>query len=152
MSVNLHASCVSINGKGVLLLGDSGAGKSDLALRLIDDGAKLVADDRAEIFVRAQKLCARAPHSIAGLIELRGIGIIALPFVKSVGVVMAVRLQTRKFPRLPEGAFYTPKPSPGAHAPVPLIVVNAATPSATAQIRAALRAFSAGGFRDTFNE
>jgi len=46
MRVNIHASCVRIRGKGVLLLGASGAGKSDLALEMIDGGAKLVADDR----------------------------------------------------------------------------------------------------------
>ena len=53
--VNIHASCVAIGGKGVLLLGDSGAGKSDLALRLIDEGARLVADDRAELYRRARR-------------------------------------------------------------------------------------------------
>ena len=48
-STQLHATCVSINGKGVLLLGPSSSGKSDLGLRLVDGGAQLVADDRVDI-------------------------------------------------------------------------------------------------------
>jgi hypothetical protein len=151
VTVNIHASCVAIGGKGVLILGESGSGKSDLALRLIDEGAKLVADDGCDLFVRAGKLSAAAPASIAGLIELRGIGIIALPHAKAVPVAMAVRLETRPGPRLPKPAYYVPKPSPGAHAKVPLIVVNASMASAGARIRTALRAFSSKSFRDTFN-
>jgi HPr kinase/phosphorylase len=150
MSANIHASCVALGGKGVLLLGASGAGKSDLALRLIDGGARLVADDRCEIFMRAGKLCARAPQSIAGLIEMRGLGIIALPHAKSVVVAMAVRLGASPT-RLPEPMFYLPPPGVTAVRPVPLIMVKAASASAPARIRAALAAFSQNRFRDTFN-
>jgi HPr kinase/phosphorylase len=150
MSANIHASCVALGGKGVLLLGPSGAGKSDLALRLIDGGARLVADDRCELFVRAGKLCARAPDSIAGLIEMRGIGIIALPHAKSVAVAMAVRLGAGSA-RLPEPVFYSPPPGVKLARPVPLIMVKAVADSAPARIRAALAAFSQGQFRDTFN-
>jgi hypothetical protein len=155
MTVNIHASCVAIAGKGVLILGASGAGKSDLALRLIDEGARedvrLVADDRCELFVRAGKLCARAPASIAGLLELRGIGIVALPYVRSASVAMAVRLHPGTQARLPKPAFYAPPAPLNPRGKVPLIMVNAAAPSAPARIRAALAAFSTGGFRDTFN-
>jgi HPr kinase/phosphorylase len=150
MSANIHASCVALSGKGVLLLGASGAGKSDLALRLIDGGARLVADDRCEIFVRAGKLCARAPGPIAGLIEMRGLGIIALPHVKSVVVAMAVRLGAAPG-RLPEPAFYSPPPGIKPARPVPLIMVKATAASAPARIRAAMAAFSQNRFRDTFN-
>ena len=66
MKTNIHASCVALGNKGVLLLGDSGAGKSDLALRLIDGGAKLVTDDRTDLSVRNGKLFARAPVILAG--------------------------------------------------------------------------------------
>ena len=151
MTVNIHASCVAIVGKGVLILGASGTGKSDLTLRLIDEGASLVADDRCELFVRAGKLCARAPASIAGLLELRGIGIIALPHAAATRVAMAVRLRAGAQARLPKLTFYAPPASLGPRGKVPLIVVNAAAPSASARIRAALAAFSLAGFRDTFN-
>jgi len=150
MIANIHASCVALGAEGVLLLGPSGAGKSDLALRLIDGGARLVADDRCEIFVRAGKLHARAPDSIAGLMEMRGIGIIALPHAKSVAVAMAVRLGPSRA-RLPELMFYVPPTGLKPARRVPLIMVKPATASAPARIRAALAAFSQGRFRDTFN-
>ena len=69
---NIHAGCVVVGRKGVLLLGPSGAGKSDLALRLIDGGARLVSDDRTDLFVKDGKLQARAPASIAGLTTIPG--------------------------------------------------------------------------------
>ena len=157
MSVNIHASCVAIGGKAVLLLGSSGAGKSDLALRLIDEGAKegvrLVADDRCELFVRAGKLCVRAPASIAGLLELRGIGIVALPYVKTAPLAMAVRLwaQNQQRARLPQSGFYAPPAPLKPRTKVPLIAVKPHEASAPARIRAALAAFSHQTFRDTFN-
>jgi serine kinase of HPr protein (carbohydrate metabolism regulator) len=150
MSANIHASCVAFRGKGVLLLGPSGAGKSDLALRLIDGGARLVADDRCALFLRGGKLCARAPASIAGLIEMRGLGIIALPHAKSAAVALAVRLGGNPR-RLPEAAFYEPPAGLAPKMPIPLIQVKAEAASAPARIRAALTAFAAGRFRDTFN-
>ena len=150
MTVNIHASCVAIGGKGVLLLGDSGAGKSALALRLIDGGAKLVADDRCDLFSRAGKLQARAPASIAGLMEMRGIGIVAMPHAKDAPVMLAVRLGKNR-QRLPKPVFYVPPAPLNSLAPVPLIVVNGGDAAAGARIRAALAAFLGGGFRDTFN-
>jgi HPr kinase/phosphorylase len=150
MNANIHASCVALGAKGVLLLGPSGAGKSDLALRLIDSGARLVADDRCEIFVRAGKLCVRAPESIAGLLEMRGIGIVALPHAKSVTMAMAVRLGPSPA-RLPGLMFYAAPKGLKPARPVPLIMVKAGAASAPARIRAALAAFSLGQFRDTFN-
>ncbi len=80
LPATLHASAVAIDGHGLLLIGPSGAGKSDLALRLIDDGATLVADDRVIAEARAGRLHLSAPAGIAGLIELRGVGIVRLPF------------------------------------------------------------------------
>jgi len=71
-----HASAVVIDGHGVLLLGPSGAGKSDLALRLIDGGATLVADDRVDVTPDGGKLMLSAPETLAGLIEVRGLGIV----------------------------------------------------------------------------
>ena len=78
MSSQIHATCVALPEGGVLLRGVSGAGKSDLALRLIDSGARLVADDRTELSRGGDRLIARAPATIVGLIEVRGVGILRL--------------------------------------------------------------------------
>lgn len=149
-AVNIHASCVAIASKGVLILGDSGSGKSDLALRLIDDGARLVADDRTELYAARGRLCARAPKSIAGLIEVRGLGVIALPFAKSVPLALAVKLGALP-KRLPDPAFYTPPASLKPAKSVPFIMLDGALPSAPARIRLALAAFAQGLFREDFN-
>ena len=81
--MNVHATCVALRlgrtWRGVLLRGPSGAGKSDLALRLVDEGARLVADDRTVLAVRGGRLSASAPAIIGGLLEVRGLGIVALP-------------------------------------------------------------------------
>ena len=77
MSINIHASCVSIKNKGVLFIGNSGSGKSDIALRLITDyKANLVADDRVDIKSKGNKIIASSPKTLFGLLEIRGIGII----------------------------------------------------------------------------
>ena len=75
----LHASAVEIGGHAVLLTGASGRGKSDLALRLIDRGAVLIADDQVQLTVDDARLLASPPAAIAGLVEIRGIGIVELP-------------------------------------------------------------------------
>ena len=80
MSDTLHATAVAIGGQGVLLLGRSGSGKSDLALRLMDRGAELVADDRVVAEARDGRLWLSAPPRLAGLIELRGLGVHGVPF------------------------------------------------------------------------
>jgi len=72
----IHASCIAIDGAGILLRGPSGSGKSDLALRLIDGGAILVADDQVELEVIGGVLFAHPPEVLAGKIEARGIGIL----------------------------------------------------------------------------
>ena len=78
--VNIHASCVTAGNGGVLILGNSGQGKSDLALRLIDQGARLVADDRCDIWYERERLWCRPPENLAGKLEVRGIGIIERPW------------------------------------------------------------------------
>lgn len=75
----LHGTVVDIDGAGVLLRGPSGSGKSDLALRLIDGGAVLVADDRVVLSEQAGSVQASAPETIHGKLEVRGIGIVTLP-------------------------------------------------------------------------
>lgn len=101
LDVLIHASCVAIGGRAVLLGGASGAGKSDLALRLIDRGASLVSDDYTELRRRDGRLLARAPVTIAGKIEVRGLGILDLPPVADVPVCLYADLDASP-ERLPE--------------------------------------------------
>lgn len=91
-SDKIHASCVAIGGHGVLIEGPSGTGKSDLALRLIDRGATLVSDDYTAIERRQGKLFAAPPPPIAGKIEIRGIGIVAIDNTSGVPVALIVTL------------------------------------------------------------
>jgi serine kinase of HPr protein (carbohydrate metabolism regulator) len=102
-SETVHASCVAIGGHAVLLWGRSGSGKSDLALRLIDRGAKLVADDYSLLVRRDGRLFAAPPATIAGRIEVRGIGILAMPHVSEVEVALIVDLEA-PVERLPDSA------------------------------------------------
>jgi HPr kinase/phosphorylase len=149
LEANIHASCVAIGAKGVLLLGKSGAGKSDLALRLIDQGARLVADDRTILYVTGGALHARAPASIEGLLEIRGVGIIRLPSRANVKIALVVNLG-REDQRLPPARRYRlPQPLVVKARP-PEIVLDALFASTPVKIRAAVRAFSRGLFRDTF--
>jgi serine kinase of HPr protein (carbohydrate metabolism regulator) len=77
----VHGTCVDLDGRGILLRGPSGSGKSDLALRLIDGGARLVADDQVELYRDGRRVLARAPLALSGRIEIRGLGIVPLPYV-----------------------------------------------------------------------
>lgn len=99
----IHATAVAIAGKGVLLLGPPGSGKSDLALRLIDRGAVLIADDRVHV---ADNGLLHAPPVLAGLIEVRGIGILPMPHVDAVPATLAVDLGVVP-QRMPEPAVRT---------------------------------------------
>ena len=87
-----HATCVEIDGTAVLLRGPSGAGKSDLALRLIDQGAKLVADDQVSLEPGEGGLGVTAPEALAGLLEVRGVGLCRLPHVTRAWVKLVVDL------------------------------------------------------------
>lgn len=99
----LHASAVAVGGKGVLLLGPSGAGKSDLALRLIDEGAALIADDRVDVTVVDANVSLSPPEALAGLLEVRGIGIVRRPYETKVSLSLVVDLvEPEDVDRLPE--------------------------------------------------
>ncbi len=88
---------------GVLLRGPSGSGKSDLALRMIDAGALLVADDRVELRVDRGRLMAKAPAALAGLLEVRGVGIVPIPSAAEAEVGLVVDLVPRDaVERLPD--------------------------------------------------
>ena len=97
----VHATCVSLYGAGLIIRGPSGAGKSDLALRLIDRGARLVADDRVDLLVSDNGVIARAPEILAGLLEVRGLGILRVPVLEATVVRLVVKLVNHKnVPRL----------------------------------------------------
>ena len=104
----VHATAIAIDRAGVLLLGASGSGKSDLALRLIDAGARLIADDQVILSRVGEKLIANAPTTLAGRIEARGIGILTLDggrLWRKMPIVMAVDLvEPDRIERLPENA------------------------------------------------
>jgi HPr kinase/phosphorylase len=76
--VTVHATCIAFDGHGILLRGPSGSGKSDLALRAIDHGAQLVADDQVILVRDGPDMIASAPASLYGLIEIRGLGIMRM--------------------------------------------------------------------------
>lgn len=102
MAQVLHATTVSVEGSGLLILGPSGSGKSGLALELMALGAELVADDRTMLTRSEGQLIARAPAQIAGLIEARGLGILkaaARPEVTLRLVVDLGRLETERLPQ-----------------------------------------------------
>ena len=103
-SETLHATSVSVAGRGVLIEGVSGAGKSDLALRLIDRGAQLVSDDYSYIQRRGGRIIDGPPATIAGKIEVRGIGIVVMPHVGEAPVALIVALG-EPAARLPEPGY-----------------------------------------------
>lgn len=100
----VHASCVCVQNKAILLVGPSGIGKSDLALRLIDRGAMLVADDYVNLTRKDDVVVASPPVRLKGKIEVRGVGICSLPFVPTAEIRLYVDLADRP-DRIPEPSF-----------------------------------------------
>lgn len=98
----VHGTCVAIDGWAGLLRGPPGSGKSDLALRVIESGGRLVADDRTILTRRDDGLIASCPDSISGLLEIRGIGIARVPALPSAPLVVVYQLvPPERVPRLP---------------------------------------------------
>ncbi len=101
--IQIHATAICIDNHAVLLRGEPGCGKSDLALRLIDQGARLVADDRCDLDIRANQIIVSAPEALAGLLEVRGLGIIKIPAESFAPVALVVDLiGTGSISRMPE--------------------------------------------------
>jgi HPr kinase/phosphorylase len=98
----VHGAAVAFAGRGILILGGSGAGKSALALKLIGRGAALVADDRVVLGRRGAALVASPPEAIAGLIEARGFGILRLTPVPEAVLRLAVDLDRPAAARMPQ--------------------------------------------------
>ncbi len=92
--VNLHGTAVSIAGEGVLIIGASGSGKSDLALRLIDRGAVLICDDRVIIENKVGQPVLQTAPNIEGLIEVRGFAIVKVPHVNGINLRLVINLES----------------------------------------------------------
>lgn len=141
-ALTLRGSCVSIAGAGILLRGESGRGKSDLALRLIDAGALLVSDDYVEVRREDGEVLASPPGAIRGLIELRGAGLIRVPYCENVALALVVDLlpsfRVNRHPERREAQI--------AGISLPLFALAGLEPSAPAKVRALLQALKNDGF------
>ena len=132
-SETVHASTVAIEGRAVLITGPSGAGKSDLTLRLLDRGFTLVSDDQTIVKREGDRLVALPPPQLAGKLEIRGIGIIEMPYQSGIPVALLVEL-TSEIQRLPDDSRERPILGLG----VPLVSVDAMTASAASKVALAL--------------
>ena len=129
----VHGTTVGIGAAGVLLRGKPGSGKSDLALRLIDRGAILVADDRTGLNNQDGEIIARAPENLRGLLEVRGVGLVRVPTQETARLMLTVDLETPA-ERLP-----APISATLLGVPIPLLRLAAFDPSTPAKIRLAVR-------------
>jgi len=141
---NLHGTCILLNGRGVLILGAPGSGKSDLALRLMDApgwgagaiamDARLVADDQVFLRREADRLIAAAPPALAGLIEIRGLGIVRVEAAPEAPLALVVQLvPAAAIERLPERSTLTL-----LGLEIPRVEIDPSAASAPARVRAAL--------------
>jgi serine kinase of HPr protein (carbohydrate metabolism regulator) len=132
-SESIHASTVALDGRAVLITGPSGSGKSDLALRLIDRGFALVSDDQTIVRREGDRLMASAPPTIAGKLEIRGIGIVSMEWLDNLPVALVVEL-TGDFVRMPD----EDRERTILGVSLPLITVDATTASAAAKVMVGL--------------
>jgi serine kinase of HPr protein (carbohydrate metabolism regulator) len=136
-SETLHASCVAIGEFAVLIEGLSGSGKSDLALRLIDRGAVLVSDDYSCVRRENGQAIAAPAANIAGLLEVRGVGLIAFPNTSDVPIALIVNLNgnIERFPdQLPTRTV--------VGVPVPVLPLSPFEASAPLKVELALQTLS----------
>ena len=129
----VHASSVAKDGRVVLITGPSGSGKSDLALRLLDRGFTLVSDDQTIVKKTDDRLLASAPPTIAGKLEIRGLGVVEMDRADNVPVALIVEL-TSDIQRMPDDS----RERPILGVKVPLISIDAMAASAPAKVDIAL--------------
>jgi serine kinase of HPr protein (carbohydrate metabolism regulator) len=136
----VHATAVAIEGAAILLRGPPGAGKSDLALRLIDDGARLVADDQTLLRRANDRVLVQAPATIAGLLEVRGVGIVRVDSLDEAPLALIVDLvPSEQVERIPDN-----RSEVVLGLAFPLIALAAFEVSATAKLRFAWRTLAHG--------
>ena len=137
----VHGTCVAIDEFGVLIIGPPGSGKSDLALRLVDLGARLVADDYLYVEASGQELLATVPDTIAGMMEVRGLGIVTLPYLDTCRVGLCVELvEPVRVPRLPKSGRMTTY----ENLDIPSFELSPFEASAAAKVKLAVRAVRDG--------
>ena len=129
----VHGSTVAIGGRAVLITGPSGSGKSDLTLRLVDRGFSLVSDDQTIVKKDGGRLVASAPPTIAGKLEIRGIGIVDMEQIDNVPIALIVEL-TGDIQRMPDDS----RERPILGIKLPLITIDAMTASAPSKVVLAL--------------
>ena len=130
----MHATSVAIDGRAVLICGASGAGKSDLALRLIDRGAMLISDDYTIVRSSGGQLEASAPATIAGMMEVRGVGVVDLPSIDGARLALIIDL-SQDIDRMPGD----PEEWLVAGAPLPVVKVSPFEASAPIKVELALK-------------
>lgn len=139
--LRIHATAVAIDGRAVLLRGQPGAGKSDLALRLIDAGAQLVTDDQSELFRRDDMIFVRPPRRISGLFEVRGVGILRIEALAEAPVVLIADLVAPdQVERMPER-----RREPLLGLSLPVIALAPFEASTPAKLRLIVRAYGGTG-------
>lgn len=143
LPVRIHATTIAMAGSAAIIRGESGSGKSDLALRclaaapstLIESTAQLVSDDYTEIFLRDGTLFARAPESIKNLMEVRGVGIVKVEAIPEAKVALVVDLaEASTIARHPD----MPAQADLLGVQLPAIALCASEPSAPSKLLLAL--------------
>ena len=104
-SLIMHATCVDVNGSGVLIVGRSGSGKSSLAINLLALGSKLVADDQCELMRKNNGFRISKPASLPKSIEIRGVGLVSVPMVKETSLDWVVNMDEVEKERMPTPRF-----------------------------------------------
>ena len=129
----IHSTSVVIDDNGVLILGDSGSGKSDLALRLIDSGATLISDDISICRKNLNNIYLYCPPEIKGLLEVREIGVITVPFVERIKLRLVVNLKSNNNERFPKESSFRI-----LGIKIPIINIEGKNSSAVAKIKVKL--------------
>ena len=133
--IRVHGTSVALAGEGVLIRGPSGSGKSDLALRLIDEGARLIADDQTELRRLGGTVRLSAPATIANLLEIRGLGILRVPTSPApLRLVVDLVPEGEPIERMPE-----PQSAELVGLSFPLLRLHPFAASAVAKLRWALK-------------